>query len=690
MGMKRALWGSAAAGALIAAPAVGQDSLSSGTLVLSPVVVVESATRTETPINEVTRSVTVVEEEQIETQKRIDRSIGGILSQTVPGFSQSTEANTDYAQTLRGRNFLVLIDGVPQSTPLRDGRRSLNSIDPDAIERVEVIRGGTALYGFGATGGLVNIITKIPKDGALNVDASVGFGFSATHPGESLDLLTSYGASGRLGRFDYLGSVSLSGRGARFDAEGDRIPADPVGAQGGLSESETVNLLGKLGFQIDETRRIELTANVYDFAQDSDWAGVSFAGNPETDTKTPAVRGDFNPVDPATENVNFNLEYNHEGLFGSDIEAQVYYSDLGVVYSKFPGFPQTRIDSEKIGSRLTIESPISLASTGFDLVWGLDYLHDETVQTATDGPNTSPFLEQDAIAGFGQVEVPIGPWGLFSGGLRHEQIRVDASDFTRDDGTFVSGGRLSFGETLFNATGTWFVTDNIDVYGGYSQGFTIAELGRSISDGTFASAAEAESEAQKTDNFELGIRARSDRWTGSLVGFYSTSDNGISFDPDLNIVKQPERIWGVEGTAGYELSDRVSVGGSLTLIEGVVDLDDDGDFEEDLDTTRIPPLKLTAHVDYLVQDWWRVRFQGLYSGGRDPDSTQFGGTSDIEDFAVFDLYNAVDVGAGTLEVGIDNLFNADYTPVINQAYDADYAYARAPGTTVTVAYAVSF
>lgn len=686
--MKKKLLEGAAAAALIGWPAAAQDA--EDPIGLDPITVIEADTRTETPVNEATRSVTVVPEGAVETQKRIDRSVGDILSKTVPGFSQSTEANTDYAQTLRGRTFLVLIDGVPQSTPLRDGRRSLNTIDPDAIERMEVVRGGTAVYGFGATGGLVNIITKRPEDGTLNVDASVGFGLSATHPEDSFDLTTSYGVNGRSGKFDYLATVAIVSRGGRFDAEGDRIPADPVGAQGGLADSEAVNVLGKLGYQIDERRRLQFTANVYDFAQDSDWAGISFEGDPETDTKTPAVFGNFNPVNPGTENVNLNLEYSHEDLFGTDVEVQVYYADLGVVYGKFPEFPQSRIDSEKIGSRLTIDSPVTLGGTAFDVTWGLDYLHDETVQTYTDAPDASPFLEQDAIAGFAQVEVPLGDRALFSGGVRHEEIRVDASDFTREDGTFVPGGRLTFGETLFNATATWFVTDYLDIYGGWSQGFTIAELGRSISDGTFATAEEAESEAQKTDNYELGIRAYRGGWEGSLVGFYSTSDNGISFDPNLNIVKQPERIWGVEAATSYEVSTQVAVGGTLTWMEGEVDLDDDGEYEEDLDSTRIPPLKLTAFVDYAPRDWWRLRFQGLYSGDRDPDSTQFGGTRAIEDFAVFDLYSAFDIGRGTLEVGVENIFNADYTPVINQAYDAEYAWSRAPGTTVSMAYSVSF
>jgi iron complex outermembrane receptor protein len=42
----------------------------------------------------------------------------------------------------------------------RDSSRQLNSISPNMIERVEVVSGASSIYGAGATGGIINIITK--------------------------------------------------------------------------------------------------------------------------------------------------------------------------------------------------------------------------------------------------------------------------------------------------------------------------------------------------------------------------------------------------------------------------------------------------------------------------------------------------------------------------------------------------
>jgi iron complex outermembrane receptor protein len=485
---------------------------------------------------------------------------------------------------------------------------------------------------------------------------------------------------------------SYISRGGSFDADGDRRPADPLGAQGGLADTDTYNILAKIGLEpADGSQRLQLSVNRYSLEQDSDFAGISFAGDPDNNIRTPAVRGDFNPENPATDTTNLNLEYRHEDLLNSVLNTQLYYADNEVIFGKFPGFSQTKIESEKIGVRLTIDTPLfSTSPVPLSLVWGVDYLRDDTRQTATDGPTTSPRLEQYAVAGFFQLEADFGDAAIVRGGLRHEVISVDVSDFTRDEGDFVRGGTLDFDETLFNLSATYFINDQVDIYGGYSEGFTIAEIGRSISDGTFADSRQAESEAQRTENHEIGIRFYSERWNAALIGFFSDSNNGTTFDQDLNIVKQPEEIYGVEASLNVDLSDRWGVGGTLTYLEGEVDLDNDGDFDEDLPSTRIPPLKLTTYVEYAPNDWSNYRLQGLYSGDRDVDSTQFGGTSDIDSYFITDALAVLELGPGTLEVGIENLFNEDYTPLINQAYDLNFAYVRGPGRTISLAYGLEF
>ncbi|WP_414620454.1 AMIN domain-containing protein [Calothrix sp. CCY 0018] len=77
-----------------------------------PIELIVSATRTEEDVQNVPRSVTVITREQIEEQTTVNRDLTSILANTVPGLGPSAESQQSFAQTLRGRPPLVLIDGV--------------------------------------------------------------------------------------------------------------------------------------------------------------------------------------------------------------------------------------------------------------------------------------------------------------------------------------------------------------------------------------------------------------------------------------------------------------------------------------------------------------------------------------------------------------------------------------------------
>jgi len=708
---------------------------------LGPVVV--SATRTETPVSQLTRPVTVVSNEDVDKQKRIDRSLGEILSKSVPGFSPSTEALTDFGQTLRGRTFLTMIDGVPQTTPLRDGRRSLNTIDADAIERVEVVRGGTAAYGFGAAGGLVNVITRRPEPGALNLHSEAGFKVSTQHLGDSLEWHTNHRASGRTGEVDYVVSGTFVQRNSFFDADGDRIPADPFGVQGGLADTDEFNVLGKGGYEFDGgQQRLEVTINHFNIKQDSKFAGLG-NGDPAAGIKTPAVRG----------NINAGRRHQDAGGARQHQRRRPRHGE----HDHQPELSQRRIHAQPGGRTDLLQRPDDDLLQVPRLPAGRDRLG-KAGRPADRGhagrPGPGPVqrdLGRRLSAGRHRagrhrraLEHPghgAGRRGRLPGGRaargrsrpaalrraargdqrrrrrrgeparhlrRRRQAGVQRNAGERQrrrlrhrqrrrlrrllPGLLAGGHRARHRRRHRHAgdgAGIRDVTDNVDVFAGFSQGFSLADIGRAIADGTATRATALESEAQKVDNYELGIRAAYDRWDASITGFFSQSENGTTFDPDLNITKQPEEIYGVEVAANARPHDMVRLGGTFTWMEGQIDLDDDGDFEEDLPSTRIPPVKVTSFVEVFPTEWAAARLQGLYSGDRNPDSSLFGG-SEVNDYILFDLFASVDTGYGQFEVGVENLFNEDYFPVLNQAAALPFAFSKGPGRTVSLTYAVKW
>lgn len=70
---------------------------------------------------------------------------------------------TAHARGLSGAQVLTLVDGIPVNSP-RDGVADFNKIDLTNIERIEILRGpASSIYGSGAMGGVINIITNDGK-----------------------------------------------------------------------------------------------------------------------------------------------------------------------------------------------------------------------------------------------------------------------------------------------------------------------------------------------------------------------------------------------------------------------------------------------------------------------------------------------------------------------------------------------
>ena len=681
-----------------ATPSPAQDVADEAAAELDPVVV--SATRSETTVSQTARSVTIIDAETIQRQATLDRNLSSILATEVPGMGPSTQAATNFGQTLRGRSFLVLIDGIPQSTPLRDASRDLNTISPASIARIEVVRGGTAAYGFGATGGLVNIITKKSSDAPTTGYSTAGVTYSTEVFDDSGVFETEHGVSGTRGNWDYLLAGSFVERQGMFDAEGRRIPPDPLGSQGGFADSSEYSLLAKAGYALDADQRIQLMINHLDNEQTSDF---TFAQELR-DGRTPAIPVSEAPEGarfvepPGTRNTVANISYSHADLGGSGLRINSYYGDQEIVFGKFPGFSQGAIASEKFGTRATVDTPLSALPGSATLIWGADFLRDDTEPTSINDADSVPKMQQDALAGFAELEIPIGEAGLLRGGVRHETISVDAAavDSNRS-GNRIEAGTLDFDETLFNLGGVAYLGPQTDLFASFSQGFSLADIGRVLADaGPFEervtfNAEDFESEAQKTDNYELGLRWSDGRLSTTLAVFYSESDNGATFDDEAQIRKFDESIRGAELTLDYTVSARTAFGATVSRSKGERETADGS--ETKLDGTRIAPLKVTAYFSHEPLAGWSNRLQLTHIGDRDefpdaegPDSFANFGEGEIDGYTLVDLVSEVAVGPGTLRVAVNNLLNKDYVPAINQAFNIPSAFASGPGRTLGLHY----
>ena len=74
---------------------------------------------------------------------------------------------------MTGRNVKILLDGVPM-VDRSDTRESLNQIDINTVERIEIVEGPLSVsYGSDALAGVINIITKKAGKETVNINARV-------------------------------------------------------------------------------------------------------------------------------------------------------------------------------------------------------------------------------------------------------------------------------------------------------------------------------------------------------------------------------------------------------------------------------------------------------------------------------------------------------------------------------------
>ena len=623
-------------------------------------------------------SVQVINARDIQTQMLISPNINNILAQAVPSLGLGTNTTSNTGQTLRGRNPLILIDGVPQSTPLRAGGRDMRTIDPAVIERIEVVKGATAIYGNGADGGVINYITKKPLRGTpFNATTYIANTGMLKNWDETLGGRISQTFSGQVGQFDYVASGTYEKTGVYKDAAGQVLT--PVY---GLGETDITNFFVKSGYNITPTHRVEVMYNYFGSKQNSDYIeqmGV-YGSRP-----TMGVPGKTLGVDEGTRfNHNAYLKYLAQDLFwGTNLDASVYMQSFKTVYgftTFFQNGGQSTIESDKKGLRLNLNTPYKAADwlTG-DVVYGVDVLNDVTSQKLTDGriwvpemdmKNTAPYLQATAVL--------YNNW-IVKAGYRFDAVNIQVPDFTQiidaagNGGKAITGGEVNFNASTFNVGLRFSKWELFKPFISYTQGFSVIDLGR------FVRAAQ-ENELQKmqiepvvVNNYEVGFSS-SHRWfafTGSY--FLSTNKVGASLVEENGLYvqqKAPEKTYGFEAALDLTPIPQIKAGVAYTYIEGKADINRNDNFDDPEDRyltgLKIPPPKTTAYIRYAPTPVVDVMLQWIHFGDRKrfaprPNGTYAYGEGPVEKNSLVNLSSSWQVNkVFSLNLGVENLLNNDF------------------------------
>ncbi|MES2739173.1 MAG: TonB-dependent receptor [Verrucomicrobiota bacterium] len=553
--------------------------------------VVVTATRTEQAAIAAPAQVRQLSAEQL--QERQVRSLPEALEE-LPGVMVQKTANAQGSPYIRGftgfRN-LALIDGIRfNNSTFRDGPNQYwNTIDSYAIDRIELVPGqGSVLYGSDAIGGTLNLFTK-------------GADFRHEQAGYFFHGLTAYRGStaeeSNMGRQEF--QFGEGGRwglhlGASLKSFGD-IHAAGLGDQ---PETDYDEWAYDMRLDVALDANWTLTAVHQQLRQNDAWRthqtreGVSWHGTTVgTDVKRAydqertlsyvrlggeKLENLAGFIDAASLTVSLQSADEYEHRIRRPADNRVDY---------------TQVELRTLGLDLQLQSDTSIGR----FIYGVDYyrdwvssgsqryrlngtLHSKGVQGPVGDDST-----YDLLGAFLNYEVDLGSRVHLFLGARETYARVDIGRFA-DPSTPQAVDSYSDSWTNFSASGRIVVDldsqDRFKVFGGIAQGFRAPNLS-DLSRLDTALSGETELPSPGLDpeqfiNYEIGLKAETRHFSGSLSYFYTQIDDMIVRRPlgggtAIKANAGEGFIQGIELAGEVRFNDNWSVFGHVTWTEGEVD-----------------------------------------------------------------------------------------------------------------------
>lgn len=686
--------------------------------------IVMTATRTPQSIAQIAGTVQTIQGKEIAQQSGAGRRVADVLAQLVPSMAPSTGTTSNYGQTMRGRTILVMIDGVPQ-TGSRDAARQLNSISPDSIDHIEVVSGATSIYGSGATGGIINIITKrADKNKPVAFSTKLGINSANNFRADGLAYEVDQTASFHTDKVNGFLGANFTSTGSQFDGHGDRISVSPW--QGSTMDTDTLDLNGRLGFNLTDTQTLSVGAQYFKDNQDTDY-GPDYTKT-SSDYYVPK-KGWNVPDQPFTERYGVNTQYQNTDLFGQTLNLDAYYRREKMRFLPYSGatvtdgssVKQTESDNDFYGLRSALQSKFKVFDRNLNLTYGIDYDHENDSQwadlyTASDNglsytptgktQGQGPDTHIDNLGAFAQADYDLTDRLNIQGGVRYQyiQAKTDAYVPVRES-TEIAAGRTDADKFLFNLGSVYKLTDAQQIYAKFSQGFSYPDVQRMLRDVSTYNVSTANLQPIAVNNYELGWRLQQDDGLNlGLTGFYNTSDKTVQFsNRAAHVVDTDQRIYGAESTISYPFLKNYKVGGTLAYTRGQYK-DSSGAWHE-LNAYQVSPVKGTVFGEWDNQEGYGVRVQATAIKGSDKaykDDLAFEakGYSDDNNAADIKGYTTMDVLAhfpaykGRIDFGVYNVWNRQYKTVFAQQAAAtnsnQYLDIPAQGRTFAMSYTIKY
>jgi outer membrane receptor protein involved in Fe transport len=612
--------------------------------------VVVTASRTEEEIREAPRNVTVVTADDIAraTSNYVPELLAretGVVLKSLYGTDKNAGVDIRGMGETSASNVLVMIDGFKLNPPDLSGP-DFSTIPIDEIERIEIVRGANSvLYGSGAVGGVVNIITK----------SGAGKPF-----GNLYGSYASYGTTdGRVSGGGTFGDLNLSLNADYFNTDGYRDNGGLEKRDAGLrARYDVTDYLNK---DIFKGVLLSLSGGYHEDSQGFP-GGVPIEDNDSASRR----KKTSSPKDGAdTQDARFRT-----GL-------EVDFGDAGIL--QINGGLRDR-SSDYIFGYTPLKSKSDQTSTLDENTYHADAGHVlnyklgptvNTLQIGAEAYSTDYLTERldqrerrnsdiGSYGFFATHRARVGSLVSFDLGARYNIFRgVFRTDTLANYGgtdRWVNGEKFhrNFNDQAYQAGLVLTPVEATSLFANFATSFRIPNVDE-------YALADNDLQPQEGWHVDIGWRQRYRKWAESSVTlFYFEIDDEIYYDPNLrlngNYEDNTQRM-GVELTARLNMLDPVFLRGNFTYIRAR--FKDTGN-----DIPLVPNYSANFGIEWRVFEPLSVACLGTWVGRK-----YDGSDIDNQTFAKIDAYQVIDLKITytwkDLNVfgGINNIFDELYSTV---------------------------
>ena len=566
--------------------------------------IVVTATKTEKKVEDAPGSVTIISKEEIE--RRNIKTVDEALSELTGVFAKRNKGLMDSTSSMRLRGFkgdqytLILLDGQPLNDAYTGGLE-WGMLPVDNIERIEVVRGaGSALYGGNAMGGVINIITKTPKQ--LEASATAGYGTHDTYRyrltvgdrfvdkfslrvGYEVESTDGYAATPVV-RTISAGTGTVSGGYAMDDKYGE--PTKWVVGDKGDNGAEKSSIDAKATFDFSDTGNLAFTVlsgqHEYDYGPPNTYMGT-FSGSAIAGTNKKAS---FSP--------NNFISYTGIGKNETDVYTLAFENAFDSIKL------HAQVGTTRTDDRYTLESGGS----------SLTYY---------DSPGTLKITENESWFSEVSADVPLGESHLLTLGVCYRTDESDTNDYDvpfyrsyegQGASTFYSGGKDKIWAVF--AQDEWSIAESLTLYIGGRYDEWKVEDGASGVPGS-ETRYDSNTDSEFSPKASVVWKALPDTTLKASVGHAFRPPNlyelyrtwtswGTTYQSNPNL--EPETVWTYEAGVAQYLFDRktrLSLTGYRNDIEDLIYYKIDGTTKTRTNAGEARTYGLEFEVSQEITEW---------------------------------------------------------------------------------------